>query len=175
MKPLIFKTILSIFILLIIIIIGLLIFYKPGNRHSQPGTGSRNPEQPGSDRVFRKDGELQFRDQSDKLLVTIAVEVADNEEERMLGLMYRDSLPGMSGMLFMFENEEVQSFWMKNTRFSLDIIFINAERRIVSISKGTKPYSLASVSSAGPAMFVVEVPAGFSERYGISERCRVIF
>jgi len=125
--------------------------------------------------VYRKDGELQFRDQKDNLLVTISVEIADNEVKRIQGLMYRDSLPAMSGMFFMFETEELQSFWMKNTRFSLDIIYINAERKVVSISRNAKPYSLESLPSSAPAMYVVEVPAGFASKYNINENCRIVF
>jgi len=176
MKPGTFKAIVIAIVALIMIITAILLLFKPGNQHynRRKVTGNET-EQQASDPVFRKDGELQFIDRNDKILATISVEVADNEDERMQGLMYRDSLPSMSGMLFMFPTEEMQAFWMKNTRFSLDIIYINSERKIVSISKNTQPYSLESIPSTGPAMFVVEVPAGFVDKHAINDKCRVVF
>jgi hypothetical protein len=176
MKTGTFKAIMIAIVALIVIIVALMLFLKPGNqRYHKKTITDNNIEQRNSDPVFRKDGELQFLGRNDKLLAAISIEVADNENERTQGLMYRDSLPSMSGMLFMFPTEEPLSFWMKNTRFSLDIIYIDSERKIVSISKNTTPYSLESIPSAGPAMYVVEVPAGFSNKYGLNEQCRIVF
>ncbi len=72
-----------------------------------------------------------------------------------------------AGMLFIFPDEAPRSFWMKNTPLPLDIVFIGADRRIVSIAAGTKPYSTERIPSGAPAMFVLEVNAGFCERHGI--------
>jgi len=176
MKPKTFKIVILSLLACTVLFIAMLLVIKPDKTRPRVKQVQNNgaesvPHTP----VFRKDGELQFRDEKDDLLAAISVEIADNEEERIQGLMYRDSLPAMSGMLFMFETEEPQSFWMKNTRFSLDIIYISAEHKIVSISRNAKPYSLESIPSAGPAMYVVEVPAGFSSRYSLTEKCRVVF
>lgn len=176
MKPGTYKAVLIVIVALIVVIAAMLLLLKPGEKDNARGKVTGNDtEERTADPVFRKDGELQFIDRNDKILATIAVEVADNDDERMQGLMYRDSLPSMSGMLFIFPTEEMQAFWMKNTRFSLDIIYVNSERKIVSISKNTQPYSLESIPSAGPAMYVVEVPAGFADKHAINEKCRIIF
>lgn len=170
-----YRIILIIIASLIVIIIVLLLFMPRSFDSQRKKVVVEREELLRTDPVFRKDGELQFRDRDDNLLVTISVEVADNDDERTRGLMDRDSLPAMSGMLFMFETEEAQSFWMRNTRFSLDIIYADAERKVVSISKNTTPYSLESILSQGPAMYVVEVPAGFADKYSINEQCRIVF
>jgi uncharacterized membrane protein (UPF0127 family) len=116
---------------------------------------------------FTKEGELTFISKDDRYVVAIDVEIADNEDERMLGLMYRQELGPLQGMLFLFPYEEVQSFWMKNTLLSLDIMFINSRREIVTIHQHTAPRTEQSYSSFRPAQYVVEVNAGFAERHGI--------
>jgi uncharacterized membrane protein (UPF0127 family) len=62
----------------------------------------------------------------------------------------------------------MQSFWMRNTNISVDMIFINAEQKIVTIHKNTKILSDQSYPSSAPAKFVLEVNAGFSDRHNIS-------
>lgn len=93
--------------------------------------------------------------------VTVRVEVADTDETRQLGLMYRNELPASAGMLFVFPGERPRSFWMKNTPLPLDIVYIGADLRIVHIAERTTPYSTAPLPSLRPAKFVLEVNAGF--------------
>jgi len=71
------------------------------------------------------------------------------------------------GMLFIFPEEEIRSFWMRNTYISLDMIFVNADKKIVTIHKNTKTLSDQSYASTEPAQYVVEVCAGFSDKYSI--------
>ena len=81
--------------------------------------------------------------------------------------MYRETLPENQGMLFIFDKEEPQAFWMKNTHVSLDMIFVNKNKKIIRIHKYTEPYTTKSYTSGAPAIYVVEVVAGFSDQYGI--------
>ena len=74
---------------------------------------------------FEKHGELTFNGASGNYISTIDIEIADNDEKRTLGLMYRRELAENQGMLFIFPQERFQSFWMRNTFIPLDIIFIN--------------------------------------------------
>ena len=107
--------------------------------------------------------------------VYVTVEVADTQEKRQLGLMYRDELPAFSGMLFIFPQESPLSFWMKNTPLPLDIIYINADFGIVHIAENTTPYSTAQIPSKHPARYVLEVNGGFCQQHGIVAKDRIEF
>jgi uncharacterized membrane protein (UPF0127 family) len=115
---------------------------------------------------FVKEGEVTFL-KNGKVHLKIDVEIAENENERAKGLMYRSSIPDSVGMLFIFDRPEPQSFWMHNTSIPLDIIYVDANKKIISIAANTEPYSDEAVPSLGDAQYVVEVNAGFSERNNI--------
>jgi len=122
---------------------------------------------------FRKDGELTFIRSNGTPIVTIGIEIAATDSARQRGLMQRKSLPPRSGMLFIFERAQPQSFWMANTPLALDIIFVGPDSQIVYIAKYAKPFSTEPITSPYPAQFVVEVPAGFVDEYGIVEGDRI--
>lgn len=88
------------------------------------------------------------------------VEIADDEESRRRGLMFRPPLEDDRGMLFQFEAASEQAFWMKDTPSSLDIVYIAPNGKIVSISASTTPYSEQPLPSYGAANGVLEVRAG---------------
>lgn len=118
---------------------------------------------------FKKQGEVYFQDSAKKLLKKIDVEIAETEETRHLGLMFRDNMQEDQGMLFLFPDEEYQSFYMKNTLIPLDIMFINSKKQIVKIHRNAVPYSEKSLPSMNPSIYVVEVNAGFADKYNIKE------
>ncbi len=95
------------------------------------------------------------------------VELAETPAERERGLMERTSLPLNAGMLFMFERVEPIQMWMKNTLISLDMIFADAEGRVVAVIPRTEPMSLRIISSGVAAKSVLEVRAGTAERLDI--------
>lgn len=101
---------------------------------------------------------------------TYELEVADNDAERARGLMYRDQLAADAGMLFLFERQGPQAFWMKNTRIPLDILYFDEDWRLVGWSLDTPPCSLGdrcpSYPSQAPAQFVLELNAGTARRIG---------
>ncbi len=107
--------------------------------------------------------------------VTIQAAIADDDQTRSAGLMDVHDLPEGHGMLFLFEDEEPRSFWMANTPLPLDIIFVNEDREIVRIHQNTRPYSDRSVESEVPAMYAVEVNAGFAIQNDIREGMRIAF
>ncbi|POF29280.1 DUF192 domain-containing protein [Roseibium marinum] len=96
------------------------------------------------------------------------VEVAENDRERARGLMFRQEMAAGHGMLFIFEGEGDRYFWMKNTPLPLDIIYISAAGRIVSIAADTTPFSEAAIPSGKPARYVLELNAGTSARLEIN-------
>lgn len=127
------------------------------------------PRTPVSDGpTFTKEGELTITDaDSGNHLVRIDVEVADNRRDIVQGLMYRQSMEDQQGMLFLMDNEEPQSFWMLNTLISLDIVYINGEKEIVSITPDTTPKSTDPIPSGAPAKYVLEVNAGFCQQHNV--------
>ncbi|MDR0422314.1 MAG: DUF192 domain-containing protein [Proteiniphilum sp.] len=154
-----------------IFLIGLLIIATAVGAYFLSGSGAKSgmsAEYESVDIPFRRQGELFFTGgQSGDTLAVIDIEVADDDRLRALGLMYRRSLPENAGMLFIQSMEEIQSFWMKNTYIPLDMIFVNADRVIVTIHANTAPLKEWSYASAEPALYVVEVNAGFASRHGI--------
>lgn len=94
------------------------------------------------------------------------VEVARTEAQQARGLMYRKSMPRDRGMIFPFQPARYASFWMENTYIPLDIIFIGTDRRVLNIVQG-KPKSRDILNSIGPAIAVLELNAGESDRIGL--------
>jgi uncharacterized membrane protein (UPF0127 family) len=127
-----------------------------------------------SEPEFRNDGSLTFLS-GNKKLKTITMEIAKTEAARNQGLMYRKTMPDSCGMLFIFDNMQPLSFWMKNTILPLDIIFIDDQFKIITIAKNTVPYSEQSIPAAGNGMYVVEVNAGFTDKYHVTEGNTITF
>jgi hypothetical protein len=127
------------------------------------------------DYKFQKEGELVFASASGQLLKRIDIEVADTEYDRQKGLMFRENLGESEGMLFVFPTEDSLSFWMRNTYISLDIIFINKNKEIVTIYKSTRVNSDQSYQSIILSKYVVEVNAGFTDKHGIRVGDKVIW
>ena len=100
--------------------------------------------------------------------VTLAIEIADEPNERSQGLMFRESLPENSGMLFIYPAPRIASFWMKNTRIPLDMLFIDVDGEITSIARETVPFSLTPVRSTEPVKFILEIDGGDADRLGIA-------
>ena len=99
-----------------------------------------------------------------------SVEIADTAEKQALGLMYRDSLPADHGMLFIFRDEAPRSFWMKNTRIPLDIMYFSSRLELVSVKKNARPCAVArcpAYPSKGPAKYVLELNAGMASALGL--------
>ncbi|MBT8396923.1 MAG: DUF192 domain-containing protein [Gemmatimonadetes bacterium] len=98
---------------------------------------------------------------------TVQVEVARTPAEREKGLMFRERLAKGRGMLFVFPDATVRSFWMKDTFVPLDIAYLDSNLRIIDILP-MEPQSLDTQPSSGPAMFALEVPMGWFEEVGIA-------
>jgi uncharacterized membrane protein (UPF0127 family) len=94
------------------------------------------------------------------------LEIARTHEEQERGLMKRDSMPQDHGMIFVFPSEQVLNFWMKDTRFPLDILFLDGSGKVVSIFQ-MKPYDLSNTSSEQPAQYAIELNAGASKDVGV--------
>lgn len=107
--------------------------------------------------------------------VSVTVEIADTPQKRSLGLMYRKELAEGAGMLFIFEESQQLSFWMKNTPLPLDMMFIDEDRKIVGIVKEAVPFTTSPRKVDGESRYVLEVNAGFSERHKVKAGDTVSF
>lgn len=101
------------------------------------------------------------------------VEIADDDESRARGLMFRDSMPESHGMLFIHEYQAPQAYWMKNTRIALDILYFDNERRLVSQQRDVPPCTLGdrcpAYPSKAPARYVLELNAGKAAEIGLED------
>lgn len=146
-----------------------------GTDPTTPGTATPAPDEslppaPAS-ATFREDGEV---------LAAVELEVADTPEERRRGLMNRTALPEDRGMVFVYEDSEVRSFWMKNTLVPLDMIFVAPNGTVLNVEHAApqpnaSDADLRSYRSAGPAQYVVEVRRGFANRTGVGPGTAVEF
>jgi uncharacterized protein len=158
-------------ILLIVVLVAVLTI-SPGGKPASNYKPPTEPSQPTA-YMFKKQGELRFLTATQEFKAGIDIELAQDESQRQLGLMFRDTLGEDQGMLFLFDNDEMRAFWMKNTILSLDMIFVNSRNEIVTIQKRTTPYSEQTYESTKPAKYVIEVNAGYTERKKIAVGDRI--
>jgi len=119
--------------------------------------------------VFTKEGELNiYQQKTDSLISKLDIEFAESEYETQTGLMYRQSMEDNQGMLFIFADEAMHSFYMKNTEFPLDLIFIDSELEIASFQENAQPLSEQGLSSKVPIQYVLEINAGLVEKWSLS-------
>lgn len=97
------------------------------------------------------------------------VEIARTPEQQATGLMFREQIAADSGMLFLHSRESSQTMWMKNTLIPLDILFIKRDGRIHHIHERAVPGSLATISSRGRILAVLELKGGTVARLGIQK------
>ena len=116
--------------------------------------------------TFKKEGDLIIF-KSDSTQVTLDIEIADTDFDIQTGLMYRDSMKDKQGMLFVFDDVTPRSFYMKNTKFPLDLIFIDDDKKIVSFQKNAQPFDETGLSSQVPVKYVLEINAGLSDSIGL--------
>lgn len=115
--------------------------------------------------TFTKEGELSIlKAKTDSIKASFDIEIAETEYETQTGLMYRQAMEKDRGMLFIFPDVAMHSFYMKNTEFPLDIIYIDENQKIVSFQKNAKPYDEGSLPSQLPAKYVLEINAGLSDQ-----------
>jgi uncharacterized membrane protein (UPF0127 family) len=114
--------------------------------------------------AFTKEGTLQIlKQETDSVLVNLDIEIAETDYETQTGLMYRKGMDDNQAMLFVFPDVAMHSFYMKNTEFPLDIIYIDENLRIASFQENAQPFDENGLSSQVPIKYVLEINAGLSE------------
>jgi uncharacterized membrane protein (UPF0127 family) len=125
--------------------------------------------------TFKKEGELVFLNKNDTL-VQLDIEFAETDYEQQTGLMHRNSMETNQGMLFIYEDERPRpTFYMKNTKIPLDLIYIDSDLNVVEINKDAKPFDESTIKAYKPAQYVLEVNAGFADKYNITDSLSVSF
>jgi len=107
--------------------------------------------------------------------VRVRVKLARTAEQRRRGLMYVQNLPLDEGMLFLFDDEELQSFWMHNTLIPLDMIFIRADLTVAGVVENAEPMTDSGRAVDQPSRFVLEVNGGMAKKWGVKQGTRVTF
>lgn len=115
--------------------------------------------------AFKKEAVLTILKVADSTKINLDIEIADTDFDVQTGLMYRDAMEKKQGMLFVFDDEIPRYFYMKNTKIALDLIFIDAAKKIVSFQKNAKPMDETSLPSNVPAKYVLEVNAGLVDAW----------
>lgn len=147
------------------------------NKQNTDTAAAATPATPVNDGpAFKKEGILAFisKEKGDTIS-TVDIEIAETDEERAKGLMDRKTMTDTQGMLFIFPAPEEQSFWMKNTYISLDIMYVDENYEIVSIQKYAAPLSEESLPSFKKAQYVVEVIAGYTDLKKIKYGDKIAF
>jgi len=111
---------------------------------------------------------------------SVSLLVADDPGERQRGLMYRQSLPERTGMVFVYDDAASRTFWMKNTYVPLDIAFVAPNGTVLNVEHAqAQPHAPDSAvdrySSDGAAMYVVELRRGFANRTGVGPGSELTF
>ena len=115
---------------------------------------------------FKKEGDLTlYKAITDSIVMKLNIEIADTDYDVQTGLMYRNSMKENQAMLFVFPTMRERSFYMKNTRIPLDLIYIDNHMHIVSFQENAQPLNEASLPSVVPAQYVLEVNAGLAEKW----------
>ena len=112
--------------------------------------------------------------------VVIQAEIADTMKKRAEGLMYRDHLANGRGMLFTFDQAQPWTFWMKNTKIPLDIIWMNEKKQIIHIARNVPICTRTDdgcpqYQPNDPAMYVLELGGGEAERLKLEKGSKLQF
>jgi len=131
----------------------------------------RCPDDP-EGRFALRMGRVRFPDAGQ---VALEVELAETARQQMRGLMYRREMSDQQGMLFLFPERKIKTFWMKNTCLPLDMLFIDTDGFIVGIEENVPTMNENTYQVGCPSQFVLEVNAGWSRRHGVRPGQRMVF
>ena len=117
---------------------------------------------------FTHEGDLSiYKKSTDTVKTKFNIEFAETSYETQTGLMYRKSMEKNQAMLFIFPDEKMHSFYMKNTEFPLDILYIDKNLKLVSMQENAEPLNESGLSSKVPVKYVLEINGGLAEQLGI--------
>lgn len=134
-----------------------------------------NPAQaPAQNIVYLPADQILIRKASGEEIAFMA-ELALTPKDQATGMMYRTSMPDNTAMLFIFDDEDRRSFWMKNTYIPLDILFLHGDGRIHHIHTNARPQDETLITSEADSKAVLEIPGGTADRLGLKPGDTVIY
>ena len=104
----------------------------------------------------------------------LSLDLADNEQKRSYGLMNREDIKPNSGMLFIWKDNQIRNFWMKNTHFNLDLFFLDNHGEIIEIYKNAKAFDETNIKSKEKVKYVLEMNAG-EKKFKIGNKLKCNF
>lgn len=117
---------------------------------------------------FKKQAEITLLNHEGESIIDLDIELAETAYEQETGLMYREHMEEKQGMLFVYKDERPRpSFYMKNTKIALDLIYFDKNFKVVDFNLNALPLDENLLSSQAPSMYVLEVNAGFVEKHSI--------
>jgi uncharacterized membrane protein (UPF0127 family) len=105
----------------------------------------------------------------------VKVEIANTPDAREIGLMYRNHLDDNAGMIFIFPSPNTAQFWMKNTVIPLDMLFADANGKVLGVVANAQPYSEALLGGFSGTVYVLEVNAGYAAKHHVVAGDRLEF
>lgn len=168
-------------IFLIIALVGFVLIkvvplvYSPSPSHETGRIEVNKTSIDNDSQGFVKQGNGWFKSSDKQTLVVLDIELANTPEKISAGLKNRKKMEQNQGMLFVFNEMDSKSFWMKNTTIPLDIVYIRKNGTIDSYYKNTTPFSIKLLPSNGQVLYVLEVNAGFMDKHGITKTARFDF
>ena len=106
--------------------------------------------------------------------LTFDVYLAEDFDQHRRGLMFVRDMPETTGMLFIYEQIDIRSIWMKNTYIPLDIVFAGDDGSVINIVRDATPQTLNSNRSTEPARYVLELNGGTTRRLAIGTNSRLL-
>ncbi|MFT5336290.1 MAG: uncharacterized membrane protein (UPF0127 family) [Sphingobacteriales bacterium] len=136
--------------------------------------GSKRLDRTPSEPKFKQEAEAYWLKSNGDTISNVKLELAETPYEIEVGLMYRSRMAQNHGMLFVFPDERPRSFWMKNTKISLDICYLDSKYNLVSAAELASPYSEKSLPSTYPAKYVLELNGGYLKQFGVQAGDRIV-
>ncbi len=107
--------------------------------------------------------------------LSLDVYLAENFDQQRRGLMFVRDMPETTGMLFIYEQIDIRSIWMKNTYIPLDIVFARDDGSVINIVRDATPQTLNSNRSTEPARYVLELNGGTTRRMAIGANSKLLW
>ncbi len=110
---------------------------------------------------------------------TLIADISSTDEQRTKGLAVKDRLNENQAMLFVFEEEAEHTFWMKDMKFPIDIIWMDANKTVVHVEHNLQPcntvFLCTTYKANGDSLYVLETVSGFAQKYGITKGTHIDF